>query len=64
MVIAPDVSNPSCLVDVVPHKLETCTIIDPILKWGPVFLTDVCDQPKYSSVTERYIQVIESSVHL
>ncbi len=62
VVIAPDVSNPSCLVDVVPHKLETRTTIDPLLNWGPVFLTDVCDQPKYGSVTERYIQVIKSSV--
>ncbi len=53
VVIAPNV--PSCLVDVVTYKLEQVTIIDPLLEWGP---TDLCDQPEYRSVTERYIQVI------
>ncbi len=38
-----------CLVDVV-FFLST---FDSLLNWGPVFLTDVHDQPKYSSVTER-----------
>ena len=44
VMIAPNVSNPTLFIHIVPYKLEGGTIINPFLDGDPVLLIDGGDQ--------------------